>query len=244
MNKQKVAIVTGGSNGLGKAIVEELVEKDYRVINLDIQSGLNRMATWQKCDVKNESDLKSVRNILRKMGITSIDLLVNNAGLNHLDYLENLEEKDFDRIIKTNVYGYFLVAKTFLPLLKIKNPGTIINIVSRAAKQPMTASLAYNASKGAQLIMTKQMARELTKRHGITVFGISPNRLEDTQMTKYINGTVPEVRGWTKEYAEKYQKKNTLVKGETKPKEVAEKIVYLVESKHDFLSGSNLEFGI
>lgn len=240
----KTAVVTGGSSGLGEAICKRFWLEGYEVLNIDIEPPApdNMFATrrynWLECDVRNEKELKKALNYAKKC-----DILVNNAGINHLNYLEDLEYNDFDKVIKTNVYGYYLVARTFLPLLK-KSKGTIVNIVSRSAKMPMTASLAYNASKGAQLIMTKQMARELTRKYGITVFAISPNRLKGTGMTKYIDETVPEVRGWTKEYAEKYQKKNTLVKEETEPELIAKRVVGILEDDHEFLSGSNLEFGI
>jgi len=127
----------------------------------------------------------------------------------------------------------------------IDSEGTILNIISDASHTPMTASLPYNASKGAQFIMNKQLARELTKRFNITVFGISPNKLKGTEMSKYIDEAAAETRGWTKEYAKKYQKQGLLTGKETDPKTIAEIVGFLLEKKerHEFLSGCDLEFG-
>lgn len=237
MNKK--IVITGASSGLGLEYARELIKAGNEVCNIDIQKPKEELDyTFYRCDVRNKKVMEELAN-----EIGSIDILINNAGINHLDYLENLKEEDMRKVIETNVMGYYNVTKAFLPEL-IKSKGTIVNTVSRSATQPMTASLAYNTSKGAQLIMTKQMARELTKEHEITVFSISPNRLKGTGMTKYIDETVPEVRGWTKEYAEKYQKKNTLVKEETDPNILAKRLVDFLKDKHNYLSGCDLHFGI
>ena len=110
---------------------------------------------------------------------------------------------DYQRFVDADLK---ITADTDLALPELaKTRGTVLNIVSNASHMPMTTSLAYNASKGAAHIMTLQLARELTKKHGITVFGISPNKLRGTEMSKDIEDQVVKHRGWTKEYAEQYQ---------------------------------------
>jgi|AntRauTorcE11897_2_1112592.scaffolds.fasta_scaffold00205_17 NAD(P)-dependent dehydrogenase (short-subunit alcohol dehydrogenase family) len=235
----KKIVITGASSGLGLEYARELIKAGNEVYNVDIQKPKEKLDyTFYKVDVRN---YEAIQELATEIG--EIDILINNAGINHLDYLENLEESDMRKVIETNVMGYYNVTKAFLPSLQ-RTKGTIVNTVSRSATTPMTASLPYNASKGAQLIMTEQMARELTKKNGITVFSISPNRLKGTGMTKYIDETVPKVRDWTKEYAEKYQKKNALVKEETDPNIIAKRLVDLLKDKHNFLSGCDLHFGI
>src|SRR5260370_11882594 len=98
----------------------------------------------------------------------SIDVLINCAGVNGIDYLPNLTEETWDRVMDTNAKGIYLVTRALLEHLR---GGTVLNIISNASHVPMTCSLAYNASKGAAEIMTKQMSRELIKTHSITVFG-------------------------------------------------------------------------
>jgi NAD(P)-dependent dehydrogenase (short-subunit alcohol dehydrogenase family) len=110
---------------------------------------------------------------------------------------------------------------------------------------PMTTSLAYNASKGAAHIMTLQLARELTKKHGITVFGISPNKLLGTEMSKDIEDQVVKHRGWTPEFAAQYQTNALLAGEETDPAQLAEFISFILstKSRHKYLTGCILPYG-
>ena len=146
--------------------------------------------------------------------------------------------------MKINSPQFNMMSKACLPLL-IKSKGTILNIVSNAAHIPMTCSLAYNASKGAAHIMTLQLARELTKKHEITVFGIAPNKLCNTQMSKSIDEQVVKTRGWTKEHAVQYQLNGLLTGQETPPELVADFISYLLKDKqsHKFLTGCIIPYG-
>ena len=170
--------------------------------------------------------------------------MINNAGVNLINWLEDFEESQWDQVLDTNAKGIYLMSKACLPML-IKSKGTIINIVSNAAHVPMTCSLAYNASKGAAHIMTLQLARELTKKHGITVFGIAPNKMKGTGMSDSIDDQVTMTRGWTKEEAQKYQLNGLLAGEETPPEMVALFISYLIQDKdhHKYLSGCILPYG-
>jgi NAD(P)-dependent dehydrogenase (short-subunit alcohol dehydrogenase family) len=191
-------------------------------------------------------DLKDGKSVSRPNleGVTELDVLINNAGINIIGHLEDFEPTDWDRIMDTNARGIFLMAKACLPLLA-RSKGTILNIVSNASHMPMTGSLAYNASKGAAHIMTKQLARELTKRHGITVFGISPNKLAGTEMSDSIDRQVVETRGWTMEQARKYQLSALLAGEETNPSAVAGLVAYLLKTKynHKYLTGCVIPYG-
>lgn len=219
-------LVTGSSNGLGKAIVDALRANDHTVIEYDIDRGLDVLDPHLD-------------------GIESIDVLINNAGVNGIDMLENLQEELWDKVVNTNAKGIFKMSQACLPML-IKSKGTIVNIVSNAAHMPMTSSLAYNASKGAALIMTKQMARELTRRFGITVFSVSPNKLKGTNMSNAIDAEVVRTRGWTMEEAQKYQLQGLLAGEETDPVVLADFIAYLLHNKrnHKYLTGCDLQYGL
>jgi NAD(P)-dependent dehydrogenase (short-subunit alcohol dehydrogenase family) len=170
--------------------------------------------------------------------------LINNAGINIINWLERFHEDDWDKVMDTNAKGIYLMSKACLPALK-DSKGTIVNIVSNAAHMPMTCSLAYNASKGAAHIMTRQLARELTKKDGITVFGIAPNKLEGTRMSESIDKQVVDTRGWTPFEAHKYQLAGLVTGEETPPALVAEFVTFLLSSKerHKFLSGCIIPYG-
>lgn len=173
-----------------------------------------------------------------------IDVLINNAGINLINYLEAFSEAEWDDVLDTNAKGIYMMTRLCLSKL-IASKGTVVNIVSNAAHMPMTGSLAYNASKGAAHIMTLQLARELTRRFGITVFGIAPNRLAGTGMSDSIDQQVIKTRGWTPEYARQYQLQALLAGAETDPAEIAGLLTYLLSTKdrHRFLTGTVLPYG-
>ena len=187
------------------------------IIISDIHPGLGAIHTQSYWNASNQDSASS----LMEQGYAPQDII---------DWLENFTEEQWDKVVNTNAKGIFMMSKACLPLL-IKSKGTILNIVSNAAHMPMTCSLAYNASKGAAHIMTLQLARELTKKHGITVFGIAPNKLCNTQMSKSIDEQVVKTRGWTKEHAVQYQLNGLLTGQETPPELVADFISYLLKVK-------------
>tara|TARA_R100001510_G_C7639444_1_gene197146 strand:+ start:435 stop:1109 length:675 start_codon:yes stop_codon:yes gene_type:complete len=219
-------LITGTGKGLGKAMKEELEKQGHSIIDYNLEDGN---------DVRITKDLIMWENI---------DVLINNAGVNLIDWLENFEEDMWDKVMDTNAKGIYMMTKACLPSL-IRRKGTILNIVSNAAHMPMTCSLAYNASKGAAHIMTLQLARELTKKHGITVFGIAPNKLKGTGMSDAIDDQVVKTRGWTKEYAQQYQLNGLLTGEETPPQRLAEFVAFLLQSKehHKYLTGCILPYG-
>lgn len=218
-------LVTGSSNGLGARLVEVLRNDGHQVIEYDIERGLD------VCSPALE-------------GITELDVLINNAGVNLIDWLEDITEESWEQVIGVNAKGIMKMTQACLPMLKASK-GTVLNIVSNAAHVPMNSSLVYNASKGAAHIMTRQMARELFPRHGIHVLGVAPNKLSGTEMSKSIDEQVVRTRGWTKEYAQEYQLKGMPIGEETPVQAVAEFISYLLQDKdhHKFLHGCIMPYG-
>lgn len=218
-------IVTGGAAGLGLALVHTLREQGHAVWSYDIENGFNVLKpSTEILDFKPE-------------------VLINCAGVNIINWLEHVSEEDWDNVMDVNVKGIFKMTQACLPFL-IASRGTVINIVSNAAHMPMRCSAAYNASKGAALILTKQLARELTNK-GVTVFSVSPNKLAGTEMSNSIDLQVVKTRGWTVEEAQKYQLAGLLTGEETPPIKVAEFIAFLLSSKdnHKYLSGTDLPYG-
>ncbi len=217
-------LVTGAAKGLGKAIYEALEKENHEVIGYDRNYG---------------------QDVLKpKLACEKLDVLINCAGINLIDWLEDFTDEAWDQVINVNAKGIFKMVQAYLPMLK-ESKGTVLNIVSNASHMPMTCSLAYNASKGAAHIMTLQLARELTKKYGITVFGIAPNKLKGTGMSAAIDDQVVTTRGWTKEYAQEYQLQGLLCGEETPPEKVAEFIAFLLQSKdhHKHLTGCILPYG-
>ena len=217
-------IVTGSSNGLGKMLLVVLAGMGHSVGRYDIEDGHDVTAP------------------MIEMGGEPLDVLVNCAGVNDIGWLADFTEERWDRVMDVNAKGMFLMSQACAPMLKQTN-GTILNIVSNAAHMPMRCSAAYNASKGAALILTKQLARELSPE--VTVFSISPNKLADTKMSKQIDEQVCETRGWSMEEAQKYQLAGLLTGEETPVIVLAEFIAWLLSEKHrhKYLTGCDIPYG-
>jgi len=234
-------LVTGASSGLGAAICKEFQNKSSYLDSLEIYKVAKEKtdANTIVCDIRDEPQVVKLGN-----SISELDILINCAGINKISPIEDLTVNDWWEINATNAASIFLMVKQFLPQLT-KSKGTILNVISNACRIPMTHSLAYNASKAAAEMMTRQMARELTKSKGITILGINPNKLEGTGMSKYIEETVPKMRGWTKEEAKKYQLDALPAGIETKPEWIAELVVWLLIEKrrHQYLTGCILDLG-
>ncbi len=226
LNKKRI-LVTGGAAGLGAEIVKELIFQGHEVIAYDIKDGndVTEPSYW--------------------LAATAFDGIINCAGVNAQEWFEDVTRESFDRVMGINAYGIVAMTQAILPALKESFDPFVINIVSNGAEKPMTASLAYNASKGAALMVTRQMARELTPKYGITVFSISPNKLAGTEMSAQIEAGVVRTRGWTPEYAAEYQAAALMHGLETPPQSVAGFIAYLIDSgAFKYLSGCDLKFGL
>lgn len=222
-------LVTGSSNGLGAAIVEALkADRRHAIYEYDL-------------DMEFPGDVRVPEKALIP---ETLDVLINCAGVNHQDWIADTKMTDWARVMEVNAGAILAMTQACLPPL-IASRGTVLNITSNAAWMPMTCSVAYNASKGAAHIMTLQMARELTRKYGITVFGIAPNKLRGTRMSEQIERDVLRTRGWTPEHAAEYQKAALLTGEETDPKVLAEFIAYLLSSKarHSQLSGCIIPYG-
>lgn len=227
-------LVTGCATGLGRQIADILVSQGHNLLPFD--KALN-----PKADVREAN-----QDLLEGMygPRFECDALINCAGVNQNAWFEDVTKLDFERVVGVNAWGSVAMSKAVLSRLKQSSVKCIINVVSNASALPMTASLAYNASKAAQAMITKQMARELTPKYGITVLSVSPNKLEGTDMSRQIEHNVPLVRGWTEEYAREYQLASLMHGRETDPAACGLFIADLLDSGHyRFLSGCDLPYG-
>jgi len=231
------AIITGASSGLGKAIFNRWTADLGNAVDWSLTTGV---------DISDKFSITLAARDLPNRGIKDVDVLINCAGVNLIDFIPDLLEIDWDNVMNTNAKGIFLVTQALIQCGALAKGATILNIVSNASHVPMTNSLAYNASKAAAEIMTRQMSRELSKTHGFTVFGISPNKLKNTNMSNYIDKRVQELRKWTAEEARNYQLAVLPAGEETDPEVLAEFICFLLSSKerHKYLAGCVLEYGL
>ena len=205
----KVAMVTGSTKGLGEVAAKALAEAgadvavcgrnadDLKRVTGDIER-LGRRSEGFYLDVLSKAKVEQcVARILDTFG--RVDVLVNNAGINHRVPVLEFEEEDWDRVVNTNLKGYYLVARAVVPQMIERGYGKVINISSILGAVGLPNMLAYASSKGGVDQMTRVMALEWAKP-GVRVNAIGPTYFEtemvsqirnDPERFKFINERTP-----------------------------------------------------
>ena len=198
---EKIAVVTGGSRGIGAAIAKKLASRGMTVIinycgsedrALAVKSAIEaaggQAEAW-RCDVSDCGQCEAfVKAVMEKYG--SIDVLVNNAGITRDDLMMRMSDEDFSRVIDTNLKGTFYMMRfASRHMLKAKK-GRIINMASVVGLMGNAGQVNYAASKAGVIGATKSAAKELASR-GITVNAIAPGFI-DTEMTGALSEKVQE----------------------------------------------------
>ena len=196
------AIVTGGTRGIGKAIVLELADRGANVafnysksadeadrLKAEIESlGVNAFAA--QCDVANtEAAADFVKRVVAEFG--TIDLLVNNAGITRDQLIMRMKEDDWDAVLGTNLKGAWNFSKAVLrPMMKNENGGSILNVSSISGVVGMLGQSNYSASKAGMIGLTKALAKEVASRK-ITVNALAPGMV-DTDIVSEMNAEYRE----------------------------------------------------
>lgn len=170
----KVAIVTGGTKGIGLAVVKRLLTSGYEVHNLDITP--SDVGIFHHCDV---SDVEAVRRSINAIHEQSqrIDVLVSNAGKHLSANIESTDEQTLDALFALNVKGAYAAVQSVLPCMKANNAGSIILIASDQALIAKQNSFAYNLTKHALASMAKTTALDYA-RFNIRANAVCPGTIE------------------------------------------------------------------
>ena len=197
----KTAIVTGGASGFGEAIVKKFLNEGARVVIADInQTGaealserLGKNTVAVKCDVGDRVSIKTLKTqATEAFGL--IDIIVNNAGVTHLPTpLDEVSEQEFDRVFQVNCKSVYLMAQAFVPNMKVRKSGSILNIASTAGVSPRPNLNWYNSSKGWMNTATRTMAIELAP-FNIRVNAVNPVAGETPLLTSFLGEDTPEMR--------------------------------------------------
>ncbi len=232
--KNRVAIVTGGGQGIGKKICLRLAENKAKVAVFDVNEELSQEVVKKikakggdalavEVDVaKHEEVNEATRQVIDKF--KGIDILINNAGITKDSLLLRMKEEDWNRVLQVNLNGAFNCLKAVLRYMMRQKYGRVVNISSIIGIRGNIGQANYSASKAGIIGLTKSAAREVG-RYGITVNAVAPGFI-DTAMTRRLN----------KEAVDAIVSQVPLQRM-GKPGEVASLVTYLVSEKAAYITG-------
>ena len=184
----RVAIVTGGSRGIGRGVAEALLQEGWRVrfcsrtqssvdkAKSELEARFGDRVAGRAVDVRNQEEVdRFVAGVLAAEG--RIDCLVNNAGLGTFGPVDELTGEQWREVIDTNLSGCFYFLRAVAPAMKRQGEGWIFNVSSLAGKNPFAGGAAYNASKFGLIGLSEAAMLDL-RRHGVRVAAILPGSVE------------------------------------------------------------------
>lgn len=228
--KDKIAVVTGASNGIGKAIVDIFIENGAKVIGLDIVEvePWNDNLTMLKADVASTADCERVYKDIMTL-VNRLDILVNCAGITRDAMTKKMTEEQFDQVIAVNLKGVWNLTKLVGPAMQVNQSGSIINISSVVGVFGNIGQVNYAATKAGVIGMTKSWAKEFALKGGnVRVNAVAPGYTM-TNMMK----TVPE------NLLEKFRSQ-TMLGRLAEPEEIANSVLFLASDLASYVTGEVL----
>ncbi|MFZ5916486.1 MAG: SDR family NAD(P)-dependent oxidoreductase [Chloroflexota bacterium] len=238
----KVAVVTGGASGIGRASALLLASEGASVIVADIDEAGGRdtvqtiqerggEATFVRTDVTVAADVeRMIAAAVETYG--RLDVLFNNAGIAHRAPVDECTEEDWDRVMAINLKGVFLGSRYAVPVMKRQGGGSIINTASGAGLVGTVRSPAYCASKGGVVLLTKQMALDFAQDN-IRVNAICPGAV-DTPLMDLILREISDDLGEARRIYEGRLPRGRMLA----PEEVAHAVLYLASDESGFMTGN------
>ncbi len=240
----KGVIVTGGASGIGKATVRRFLEEGAKVAIFDRSEEMGRetVREFEKKglhpvlitgDVTSASEVKRMVKEAHKK-LKGIDILFNNAGILVEGTVLDVSEKEWDRIMDTNVKGVFLMSKEVVPIMLKQGKGVIVNNASCSGLVGDRNAIAYNTSKGAVVLMTKCLALDYSLKN-IRVNCVCPGEIDTPMFRQEARARGLPVEEYRKQLCE-YHPIGRL----GKPDEVANAVLFLASDEAGFITGTAL----
>ena len=234
--KGKVAIVTGGSSGIGAAICHSLAQNGATVVNFDILPAESSEASYSQVDVTSLAEVQTaVAEVQDKYD--SIDILINNAGISQIGNIEETSEEDYHRVFNVNAKGVYHCSLAVIPVMKRQKQGVILNMASVAASVGISRRFAYSATKGAVRSMTFALAKDYLD-YNIRCNCISPGRVHTPLVDDYLKTHYP---GKEDEVYKQLAATQPIGRMGT-PEEMATLALYLCSDEASFITGT--DYGI
>jgi len=236
--KNKVAVITGGGSGIGKAISLLFAKQgaEVHIIELNGDAAQHVIEEIKTAGGKgfvhtaSVSDQRAVVDVFN--GIGKVDILVNNAGIAHVGNLEHTQEADLDRIYEVNVKGAYNCLFAAIPLMKVNGKGAILNMASIASHVGITDRFAYSMSKGAIFAMSLSVARDYIKDN-IRCNSISPARVH----TPFVDGFIAKNYPGNESAQFERLSKSQPIGRMAQPEEIASLALYLCSDEAGFITG-------
>ncbi len=231
----RVALITGGASGIGEAVCRRFTDAGAQAIVADLDGpAAERLASQlpgaraAACDI---TDAAAVARLAA--GIERLDILVNNAGIGLVGSVEETEQADFQRLMRVNVEGMYLVTRAVMPLLAASR-GSIVNIGSVAGLVGVKRRFAYCATKGAVVAMTRQLAVDHPTQ--IRVNCICPGTVE----SPFVEGYLEKYHSHEKEKVRAELHARQPIGRMGRPGEIAAMALYLCSPEAEFVNGAVL----
>jgi len=233
--QDKIAIITGGARGIGRAIAEDFINEGADIVILDKfypddfesfagdMKAKGRKVISKSLDITSTNDTQTACDeIAAELG--RIDILVNNAGITRDKLIMRMAEEDWDAVLAVNLKGTFNMMKDVSRIMAKQHSGKIINISSVVGLMGNAGQANYSASKAGMIGLSKSIAKELASRN-VTVNCVAPGFVE-TEMTAKLND-------------EQRQAMVSIVplKRTSKPSEIAGVVTFLASEKADYITG-------
>ncbi len=235
----RVALVTGGTGGIGAATCARLAAEGVRVAVADLDATRAKGVAGEldglgvPLDVRSTDSVRAaIAEVERELG--PIDLLVNNAGVAEDDFFVRTTEEMWDHILSVNLRGVIAVTHAVLPAMQDRRDGAIVNVSSEAGRVGSELGVVYSASKAGVIGFTKALARE-TARRGVRVNAVAPGPIE-TRMLRHPG----EVLGPLGERFVRGMITATAMRRPGLPEEVAGAIVFLASDDASFVTGETI----
>lgn len=240
----KVAVVTGGASGIGRAVALLLASHGARVFVGDFDlvpattEEYDRLGIVQRrCDVRVEVDVRSLIELAASQG-GGLDILVNNAGIAMVKPITEITEAEWDACLDTNLKGSFLACKHAIPHLRKRGGGSIVNISSNAGLLPRSHDPVYSISKGALIALTKSLAL-CHSIDRIRVNAVCPGPVRDTRMMDADLKKAADREATAKQFIQA----SPLAAAHGRmidPMEVAEAVLYLASDAAKMVTGTSI----
>ncbi|ELR67162.1 3-oxoacyl-[acyl-carrier protein] reductase [Photobacterium marinum] len=237
MLKDKVCVVTGGAQGIGRCIVETFAKNDAKMVfacdmNAAAMADLESDYSNVRAVELNVCDRQAIENFIAKIKqeFSNIDVLVNNAGITRDNLLDKMSEDDWDMVLDVNLKGVFNMTQAIAPVMIEAGIGSIITMSSVVGTDGNIGQSNYAATKGGVIAMTKGWAKEFSRKGAqVRANCIAPGFIE-TPMTVDLPEKVLD-----------YMKNKTPLKRMGKPEDIAKGALFLASDNASFITGQTLK---